>query len=291
MKELLEKVRRLEVKINRIVTSDFVGAYRSAFRGSGLEFDEVRAYQYGDEIRAIDWNVTAKMNDVFIKKYREEREINLFVLFDVSGSEHFGDGQKYQTGLELTALLGFCTLRNNDKFGALAFTGGVEKYIKPSKGRNHVLAVIAALWELEARITTTNISYALDFFRRTVKKRSLLFVISDFLDTNYERMLIQLRHQHDIVLVRLYHPAESMVTFRGILPVAEMETLKRRWFFAPAFRWLRQESDYLNSIDTKLTALSRRYKFDYLCINTAEPYLPIILKFFSTRTRQQRGGR
>lgn len=287
MKELIEKVRRMEVKINRVVNSDLVGAYRSAFKGSGLEFDEVRAYQYGDDIRAIDWNVTAKMNETFIKKYKEEREINLSILFDVSGSEHFGDGQKYRIGMELAALLGFCTLRNNDKFGLIAFAGSVEKFLKPGKGRNHVLTALSALYELEPQSKTTNLAYALDFFRRTIKKRALLFVISDFLDDGYEKALMRLHHRHDVVLVRVYHPNESAAAFRGILPVTETESGRRRWLFAPSLAWFRKPEDPLAVIDARLTVLSRRYQFDYLPLNAVEPYLPIVLRYFAQKRKHR----
>lgn len=226
MKDIFQKVRRLEIKTRRLVDNTFAGEYQTAFKGQGLEFDEVRPYQYGDDIRTIDWNVTAKTGEVFIKKFREEREQTLFVLFDISGSGDFGPAEenKRLIGTEIAAILAFSALKNNDKIGLATFSDEIEKYYKPNKGRKHILKLVRGLLTHTNKSEKTKLAMALDFVRHTLRRRSILLIISDFLDKDYEQSLKQLGKRHEVILIRLFHPNELFSMGSGIIPVIDIET-------------------------------------------------------------------
>ncbi|HHG84770.1 MAG TPA: DUF58 domain-containing protein, partial [Bacteroidetes bacterium] len=231
MKELLKKVRRLEIKTRRMVDSTFAGEYHSAFKGQGLEFDEVRPYQFGDDIRSIDWNVTAKTGEPFIKTFREEREQTMFVLFDVSGSEDFGRGSenKLVVGTEIAAILAFSAMRNNDKIGLATFTDRIERFYAPKKGRKHILAIIRGLLQHKMHNKQTNIAQAVDWVQRTVKRKSIFIVISDFLDEGYHASLKHLARRHEVILVRLFNPSEVLDVGVGTIPVYDNESGRMVW--------------------------------------------------------------
>ena len=220
MKELLKKVRKLEIKTRRKVDATFAGEYHSAFKGQGLEFDEVRLYQYGDDIRSIDWNVTAKSGDVYIKKFKEEREQTMFVLFDISGSEEFGreDENKLQIGTEIAAILAFSAMKNNDKIGLATFTDRIERFYQPRKGRSHILSVIRGLLQHKMRSNKTNIGAAIEWVSRILKRKSIFILISDFLDENYETAVKHLARKHEVILIRLFNPKEVMRAGAGMIP-------------------------------------------------------------------------
>ncbi|RMG24999.1 MAG: DUF58 domain-containing protein [Bacteroidetes bacterium] len=287
MKELLRKVRRLEVKTRRMVETTFAGEYHSAFKGQGLEFDEVRPYQYGDDIRSIDWNVTAKTGEVYIKQFREEREQTLFVLFDVSGSEDFGPGQenKLLIGTEIAAILAFSALKNNDKIGLLTFSDQVERFFKPQKGRKHVLKVVRTLLTHEHEHDQTNIQLALDYVKRTLKRHGILIVISDFLDQGFERSLIHLNKKHEVILIRLFHPNERFQMGAGTIPVLDIETGRRRWLNAGDIGYRKLLNENFEEIDQRLQRLCRRYRMGYIPVNTREDYFPVLERYFRQRNR------
>jgi uncharacterized protein (DUF58 family) len=291
MKELLSKVKHLEIKVRRMVRTTLTGEYRSAFKGAGLEFDEVRAYQFGDDIRSIDWNVTAKSNNVYVKIFREERELNVFVLFDISGSEEFGPegAQKLQIGAEITAILAFCAQNNNDRFGLLAATDQVEFFRKPTKGRKQVLSTISKLLNYKPNGRGTNLRLALDFFRRIQRKPSVLFIVSDFLDTGYEKTLALLVRRHEINLVRLYHPSEALRVNLGIIPVVDVETGNTRWVVSSVPGYGDKLAQKFQDIDRQLEQLKRRYGLGYLSIDVTRDYLPVLEKFFLGRGGMRSG--
>jgi len=290
MQELLRKVKRLEVKMRRLVNSSFAGEYKSAFKGSGLEFDEVRAYNYGDDIRFIDWNVSAKMNNLFIKIFREERELSLFVLLDVSGSEYFGDssGLKIDMAIELSALLGFCTLPNNDRFGLIAYSDQVELYFKPCKGRKKIMGIIDKLLQFQPITRGTNLRIALERFRNTQKRRSVLFIISDFLDSDYEPAIKSVAAKHDVILIRLFHPNEVLKDFSGIVPVNDLESGKISWIYAKEGRSSTTIKKNFDKIESTLQDISSSHNCGYINLNVKEDYMPKLESYFSKRTKHRK---
>ncbi|TAE51604.1 MAG: DUF58 domain-containing protein [Bacteroidetes bacterium] len=291
MKDILKKVRRLEIKIRRMVNTTFAGEYLSAFKGQGLEFDEVRPYQYGDDIRSIDWNVTAKTGDVFVKQFREEREQTLFVLFDISGSGDFGPAEenKRLIGMEITSVLAFSALKNNDKFGLATFSDRIEQYYKPDKGRKHILKIVSGVFAHDNKSEHTDISAALTFIRHTLHKRSILIVISDFLDEGYENALVRLHHKHELILIRLYHPNEVLASGAGIVPIIDIETQEARWINTDDPGTRKRMEAHFAATDRKLLDISRRHDIPYLSVDARKDYLPVLESFFRKRNyRKQR---
>ena len=290
MKDILKKVRKLEIKIRKMVDSTFAGEYHSAFKGQGLEFDEVRPYQYGDDIRSIDWNVTAKTGIPYIKKFKEEREQTLFVLFDISGSGDFGPAEenKRLIGMELAAILAFSSLKNNDKFGLATFTDEIEQYYKPDKGRKHIMKIIRGVLSFGGKSEGTNISKALDLVQHTLKRRSILIVISEFLDEGYEKKLVQLGRRHEVILIRLFHPKEVFHEGAGIIPVLDIETNRQHWRNAGDMGYRQQWSENFARIEFRLADLCKRNGIGYLSVNTKKDYLPILERYFRDRNRRTR---
>jgi uncharacterized protein (DUF58 family) len=282
MKELLRKVRKLDIKIRRMVESTFAGEYRSAFRGQGLEFDEVRAYQYGDDIRSIDWNVTARSDTVYVKLFREEREQEVFVIFDISGSLDFGiQGQhKKDIGTEIAAIFAYSALKNNDRLGLMLSTDRVEKYYKPMKGNRHVMTLIQNLLEYQAENKGTQLRQALELFRRTHKKRCILIVISDFMDEGYTESIEKLSRQHEVIMIRLFHPLELKAISGGILPVQDQESGMIRWVGTGSGAIQDKVKAYMANIHERLTVLARRKHTWYLPVDVSKDYIPELEKFF-----------
>ena len=286
----MRKVRRLEIKIRRMVNDIFAGEYHAVFKGQGLEFDEVRLYQYGDEIRFIDWNVTARTGEVFIKQFREERERTLFVLFDISGSENFGTEKenKLIIGTEIASILAFSALKNNDKIGMATFTDRIEQYFPAQKGRKHVLAIIRSLLTHKALNKNTNIAFALDFIRKTQKRKSIILIISDFLDTHYDLPLKHLAKKHEIILIRLFHPNEVLQESSGTIPVLDMESGKMVWINAGDSQYGKELRTQFERIDKNLMSLSHKFKMDYLAVNTHVDYFNVLENFFKNRKTRLR---
>lgn len=289
MKEILKKVRRLEIKIRKMVENTFAGEYQSAFKGQGLEFDEVRPYQYGDDIRTIDWNVTAKTGQVYIKQFREEREQTLFVLFDVSGSGDFGPAEenKRLIGMEIASILSFSALKNNDKIGLATFSDRLEKYYKPNKGRKHILKIVRGVLTHENKSEQTDINFALDFVKHTLRRRSILIIISDFLDEDYEKSLIQVSQKHEVILIRLFHPNEVFHMGTGTIPVIDIETNRQRWLNAGDVGYRKQLNESFSRIDQRLQDICKRNKIGYIPINTKKDYIPELEKYFRQRNRRK----
>ena len=289
MKELLKKVRRLEIKVRRMVESTFAGEYQSAFKGQGLEFDEVRPYQYGDDIRSVDWNVSARNGSLFIKKFREEREQTLFVLFDVSGSEEVGPGteNKKLIGTEIAAILAFSALKNNDKMGLATFSDQIESYFKPARGRKHVLKIIRELLVHTPQHSQTNITSALEFATHTLPRRSILILISDFLDQEYEKALRRIALQHEVIAIRLFHPNEVFQSGVGIVPMMDIEHHQTRWINTGDIGYRKQLSDAFEQQTAHLPHFCQIHRIGYLSINTQEDYFPVLDQFFKRRNRKK----
>ena len=225
-KELLKKVRKIEIKTRRLSDNIFGGEYHSTFKGRGMTFSEVRQYQYGDDVRSIDWNDTARYNEPFVKVFEEERELTLILMIDISGSELFGtQGQfKREELTEIAATLSFSAMQNNDKVGLILFSDQVELFIPPKKGRSHVLRIIRELLEYEPKSRKTNISNGLEFLLGVMKKKAIVFLMSDFIDSEYEKTLRIVAKKHDLTGIRIYDRHEENIPNLGLVPMLDNET-------------------------------------------------------------------
>ncbi|WP_396211999.1 DUF58 domain-containing protein [Flavobacterium sp.] len=225
-KELLKKVRKIEIKTRRLSDHIFSGEYHTSFKGRGMTFSEVRQYQYGDDIRAIDWNVTARYNEPYIKIFEEERELTMLLMVDVSGSENFGSKNQYKKEIvtEIAATLAFSATQNNDKIGLILFSDETELYIPPKKGRSHVLRIIRELIEFEPKSKQTDVSQALKFLSGTQKKKAIVFLISDFMTEEYENTLKIASKKHDITGIRVYDIREEKMPNVGMVSMLDAET-------------------------------------------------------------------
>lgn len=230
-KELLKKVRKIEIKTRRLSDHIFGGEYHSTFKGRGMTFSEVRQYQYGDDVRSIDWNVTARYNEPFVKVFEEERELTMMLMVDVSGSEFFGTVDRFKRVVltEISATLAFSALQNNDKVGLILFSGEVELFIPPKKGKSHVLRIIRELLEFEPKSHQTDLSGALKFLSNVLKKKSIVFVLSDFMASDYEHNLRITGKKHDLTGIRVYDPMEERLPDLGMVSMQDAETGQVRW--------------------------------------------------------------
>ncbi|MEN8789077.1 MAG: DUF58 domain-containing protein [Flavobacteriaceae bacterium] len=225
-KELLKKVRKIEIKTRRLSDHIFGGEYHSTFKGRGMTFSEVRQYQFGDDVRSIDWNVTARYNEPFVKVFEEERELTMMLLVDISGSEHFGTLNSFKKEIitEISATLAFSALQNNDKAGLVLFSDEVELFIPPKKGKSHVLRIIRELLEFSPSSKKTDIGKALKFLANVIKKRAIVFVLSDFISEDYERTLKITGNKHDLTGIRVYDRREESIPNLGMVQMQDSET-------------------------------------------------------------------
>ena len=225
-KEILKKVRKIEIKTKRLSNDIFGGEYHSSFKGRGMTFSEVRQYQFGDDVRAIDWNVTARYNEPYIKVFEEERELTMMLMVDISGSESFGTSTQFKkdTVTEIAATLAFSATQNNDKVGLILFSDDVELFIPPKKGKSHVLRIIRELIEFKPKSKKTNISAALKFLSSVLKKRAIVFMLSDFMDDDYEKTLKIAGKKHDLTGIRVYDKHDEEIPNLGMVPMLDSET-------------------------------------------------------------------
>ena len=229
--EILKKVRLLEIQTRHLVNDIFGGEYHSAFKGMGMEFAEVREYQPGDDIRDIDWNVTARTGKPFIKKFDEERELTVMLMVDVSASGYFGSGENFKSDLmvELASILSFSAIKNNDKVGLILFSDQIEKFIPPNKGKSHVLRVIRELIYYKTEDKKTNLSEALEYSLKALKRKSVIFFLSDFLDEGYETSLKLINQKHDLICIQLTDPSEIEIPDLGLIKMHDVETGDTIW--------------------------------------------------------------
>lgn len=225
-KELLKKVRKIEIKTRRLSDHVFGGEYHSTFKGRGMTFSEVRQYQFGDDVRNIDWNVTARYNEPYVKVFEEERELTLMLVVDISGSEFFGTATQFKNEIitEIAATLAFSALQNNDKIGVILFSEDVELYIPPKKGRSHVLRIIREFIEFKPKSKKTNLTAALKFLSNVMKKKAIIFVLSDFITKDYENTLRIVAKKHDVTGIRVYDAHEEFIPKLGMVSVEDQET-------------------------------------------------------------------
>jgi uncharacterized protein (DUF58 family) len=289
--EILKKIRKLELRTRRFVETAFAGQYHSVFKGRGMNFDEFRQYDFGDEIRSIDWNVTARMGEPFVRKYVEERELTVMLLIDVSASGTYGStsASKRELAAEVASLLAFCAIRNSDKVGLILFTDVVELYIAPKKGRTHILRLIREILFYEPTGKKTDLAKPLDFLNRVTIRRAVVFVISDFQAENYEKALTICGRRHDLIAVVIEDPGEQTLPAIGPVRVEDPETGGRFEidFSNPRVRMefgKRAEQERLER-----EALFRRRSIDCISLRTDQDYFPALRSFFLRRESRLKG--
>ena len=284
-KELLKKVRKIEIKTRRLSNHIFSGEYHSHFKGRGMTFSEVRKYQFGDDIRDIDWNVTAKLNEPHIKIFEEERELTMILLVDVSKSESFGTRiqQKRDLITELCAVLSFSAIQNNDKVGVVFFTDQIELFIPPKKGKSHILRIIRELIEFKPKGTGTNISEAFKFLSSVIKKRSIVFTLSDFQDEAYDKNLKIASSKHDLTAIRIIDPAEEQLPDIGLVQLQNPETGTIGWVdTSSSIVRATYEKDYQNFV-ANFKSYCTHSGTDYLDLRVDRSYTKQLLEFFKRR--------
>ncbi|MEK6732185.1 MAG: DUF58 domain-containing protein [Candidatus Omnitrophota bacterium] len=289
-KEILKKVRQIEIRTGRLVNDVFAGEYESVFKGRGMEFHEVREYVPGDDIRSIDWNVTARAGHPYVKKFIEERELTVIIMADMSGSGSFGTRNKMKIELmaEIGAVLSFSAIKNNDKIGLLLFTDKVEKFIPPKKGRPHVLRVIRELLYYKPESRNTSINLALEYLGKVLKKRSVIFLISDFMDSNYERRLGILNRRHDIIGISISDPREKDLIDIGLVELEDAET-GEILFLDTGDNLLRKElAKGRASFTEGRNRVFRSMGIDSVDISTDRSYIEPLILFFKARARRFR---
>lgn len=285
--ELLKKVRKIEIKTKGLSNQIFSGEYNSAFKGRGMSFSEVREYQYGDDIRNIDWNVTARFKTPYVKIYEEERELTVMLLVDISESSYFGtrNMMKHELITELSAVLSFSAINNNDKIGVIFFSDKIEKFIPPKKGKSHTLRIIRELIALEANQSQTDIGNALRYFSNVIKKKSIAFLMSDFIDDEYAHAVDIASRRHDLIGVHVYDPSEQELPNVGLLKVRDAETNEMYWLDTSSRR-IRE--NYAHDFAAKRQACQeafRRCGSDLIDLRTDKPYVKALMNFFKKRGR------
>ncbi|MCP4360329.1 MAG: DUF58 domain-containing protein, partial [Chloroflexi bacterium] len=290
--ELMTKIRRIELRTRRLVNDSFAGEYHSVFKGRGMEFDEVRPYQPGDEIRTIDWNVTARTGSPYVKRYVEERELTVMLVVDASASENFGSVNRFKRELaaELTAVLAFAATTNNDKVGLLIFTDQVELYIPPRKGRKHVLRIIREMLAFEPQGSSTDIKLALDSVNRLLKRRSIVFLLSDFIaePDNYRKELSITNRRHDLIAVDLSDPMEEGIANVGLLAVEDPESGEIMWLDTSSQKWQKAFSQRLSQMESGKNQIFINASVDHINIGTDEDYTAPLTTFFEQRAMRIR---
>lgn len=289
-KEIIRKVRRIEIRTKKLVNDVFSGEYHSIFKGRGMEFEEVREYQPGDDIRIIDWNVTARYGYPFVKKFTEERELTVMLLVDASSSGEFGTAQrmKGEIAAELCSVLAFSAIKNNDKVGMIIFTDKIEKYIAPKKGSSHVLRLIREVLYFKPEHQRTDINCALEFLGRIIKRRCVVFLVSDFLSTGYEKRLSVANKRHDVVAIKIVDPREIELPNVGFIELEDTETGEQILIDTKDSRVRKSFQDYAMTEQTNLDMTFRSIDLDNIQIVTDRSYVEPLMAFFRARAKRFR---
>lgn len=287
-KQILKKVKRIEIRTRGLVNDLFGGEYHSVFKGRGMTFSEVREYQPGDDIRLIDWNVTARTGSPFIKIFEEERELTVYLIVDISASGEFGSNQqlKREFGAEIAAVLGFSAIKNNDKVGLILFSEDVEKYVVPKKGKSHVLRVVRELLYTDSKKSGTSIKKALDYLLKVAKRKSVIFLISDFLDDGYWSSLKVVNRKHDLIGIQLYDPAEISLPNLGLSKIEDPETGSAFWIDTSSKSSLKALKKRLEIDQIKFEKESRKIGFDIIPISTDQDFVEPLLSLFKAREKR-----
>ncbi|MCB9255570.1 MAG: DUF58 domain-containing protein [Chitinophagales bacterium] len=287
--ELLKKVRKIEIKTKGLSNQVFAGSYHSAFKGRGMSFSEVRNYNYGDDVRNIDWNVTARFDAPFVKVFEEEREVTVMLLVDVSKSSLFGTQNQFKNEIiaEIAAVLSFSAVQNNDKVGVLFFSNKIEKFLPPKKGKSHILRIIRELINIEASEDGTDLSLALEYFNNLVKRRSIAFVISDFVSKPYEDALKIVKKKHDIVGVHLYDKLEKELPDIGLVQVRDSETQALKWIDTSSKALRKNYSAYFEKKREENQKIFNKINAEFVSLSTEDNYTTALLKMFKHRGKKR----
>lgn len=283
--ELLKKVRQIEIKTKGLSRNIFAGEYHSAFKGRGMTFSEVREYQYGDDIRNIDWNVTARYNQPFIKIFEEERELTVMLLIDVSGSREFGTISKLKKNLitEISAVLAFSAIQNNDKIGVMFFSDTIEKFIPPKKGKKHILHIIRELIDFKPQHKLTDIEYALKYLTQVIKKKCTTFLISDFIDDDFQESLNIANRKHDLVAIKVYDNAETQLPNIGLVKVRHAETGEQEWLDTSSRKVRENYKKWWLTNEARIKDTFKKSGVDVANIRTDQDYVRSLISLFKRR--------
>ena len=284
-KDLLKKVRKVEIKTKRLSNNLFGGEYQSAFKGRGMTFSEVRGYEFGDDVRSIDWNVTARYNQPFVKVFEEERELTLMLIVDISGAKSFGTDSQIKKDIvtEISATLAFSAIQNNDNVGLILFSDEVELFIPPSKGKTHILRIIRELIEFNPKSSKTDISVALKFFSNIVTKKSIAFIISDFNSNDYSKSLSVSSKKHDITGIRIYDRFEEEVPNIGFVPMIDQETLELKYIDTSSRKIRTEYKAKSIKRKTDFENLFKRNGSGTISCRTDQSYVKLLLGYFKNR--------
>lgn len=284
--ELLKKVRRIEIKTRGLSRNIFAGQYHSAFKGHGMAFSEVREYQYGDDIRDIDWNVTARYVRPYVKVFEEERELTVMLLIDVSGSRDFGsvNVMKKEVITEIAATLAFSAIQNNDKIGVVFFSDKIEKFIPPQKGKKHILYIIRELIDFHPEETRTDISQVLKYLTNAIKKRCTAFLISDFIDKEgFKDALTVANRKHDMVAIQVYDRRETELPAVGLMKIKDAETGKERWIDSSSARVRAAYKEWWEKRQAKMSDTFKKCRVDSVSVRTEDDYVKALIALFDKR--------
>ncbi len=285
--DLLKKVRQIEIKTRGLSRNIFAGEYHSAFKGRGMAFSEVREYQFGDDIRSIDWNVTARYSHPYVKIFEEERELTVMLLIDVSGSREFGSFEKMKKNIitEISAILSFSAIQNNDKIGVIFFSSKIEKFIPPKKGKSHILRIIRELIDFHPEEKGTDITETIRYMTNAIKKRCTAFVISDFMDNNkdLEMALSIANNKHDVVALKIYDEREKELPPIGMLKLKDAETGQYVVVDSASGKIRKIYREWWNNHTAKLDSMFKKCGIDYVSINTNEDYVKSLMALFKKR--------
>ncbi|HMN23588.1 MAG TPA: DUF58 domain-containing protein [Ignavibacteriaceae bacterium] len=287
-KELLKQVRQIEIRTKGLVNQVFSGEYHSVFKGRGMEFSEVREYQFGDDIRNIDWNVTARFGHPYIKVFEEERELTVMLMIDLSGSLMFGSVSKTKQRIaaELSAILAFSALKNNDKVGLILFTDKIEKFVPPRKGKKHVLRIIREVLSFEPEGKATNLKGALEYMNNAIKKKSIAFLISDFMDEGYEKILRIVGRKHDLIGIVLDDRREKEIPNIGLVKLVDSETGAERWIDTGSKRVRSQMISDRKASEKNRNSIFVKSRMDKIEVTTGSNYIQPLVQFFRRREKR-----
>ncbi|WP_299757285.1 DUF58 domain-containing protein [uncultured Pontibacter sp.] len=287
MRELVKKLRKYEIRIRKAINTQMQGDFHSVFKGTGLEFDDVRAYQYGDDVRSIDWNVSAKGHGTFVKTYREEKEQSVFLMLDVSASQCIGTGaqQKLDVGKEICGVLALSAARQQSQIGVICFSDRKERYLKPAKGIQQAYAIIKSLSELVPVSKQTSLSAGIKLTLDIIKRRSIILLLSDFIDNNYEKELSMLARRHDLIVLHLRDLREQQLPAMGIVPILDKETGRTLWLNTSGEEFQKRYLMQYTENQERLVRLCQKYQANYLAIDTNEDYVPQLVNLFRLRNK------
>jgi uncharacterized protein (DUF58 family) len=291
MKDIINKLKKYEIRIRQAINTHMQGNFHSVFKGSGLEFSDVRSYQYGDDVRTIDWNVSAKGHGTFVKTFKEEKEQNVFFLLDVSASQDIGSLQqkKIDIGKEICAVLTLSAIKESGNVGLICFSDQKELYIKPDKGMKHGYEIIYSIFKLKPKSITTDLNKSLKYAMNLLKKKSIIILISDFIDENFEHNLTAISQKHDLVVIHLSDSREFDFPRMGIIPLYDKESKKTIWVNSSSNKFREKINNSFKIKKEGLENICRKYNANYLWLDTQEDYVPKLVQLFKIRNKTKKG--